>query len=64
MGTNFLAVCIGGLTSGAYTWLYGRLRDAGHPEYVWYIMTAHLLLAILVLAVFKRLGGEFKEQEA
>jgi dipeptide/tripeptide permease len=64
MGTNFLAVCIGGLTSGAYTWLYGRVRDAGHPDYVWYIMAAHFLLAIGVLAIFLRVAGEFKEQEA
>jgi POT family proton-dependent oligopeptide transporter len=64
MGTNFLAVCIGGLTSGAYTWAYGLVRDAGHPDYVWYIMAAHLLLAILVLTIFMRVAGEFKEQEA
>jgi dipeptide/tripeptide permease len=64
MGTNFLAVCIGGLTSGAYTWLYGRVRDAGHPDYVWYIMAVHFLLAILVLTIFMRVAGEFREQEA
>jgi dipeptide/tripeptide permease len=64
MGSNFLAVCIGGLTSGAYTWAYGRVRDAGHPDYVWYIMAAHFLLAIVVLKIFMRVAGEFKEQEA
>jgi len=64
MGTNFLAVCIGGLTSGLYTGLYGRVSDAGHPEYVWYIMAAHFLLAIVVLNIFMRVAGEFKEQEA
>jgi dipeptide/tripeptide permease len=64
MGSNFLAVCIGGLTSGAYTWLYGRVRDLGNPDYIWYIMAAHVLLAILVLTIFVRVAGEFKEQEA
>ncbi len=64
MGTNFLAVCIGGLTSGLYTGLYGRVSDAGHPDYVWYIMAAHFVLAIIVLTVFMRVAGEFKEQDA
>jgi dipeptide/tripeptide permease len=64
MGSNFLGTCIGGLTSGAYTWLYGVVRDGGHPDYVWYIMAAHYLLAIAVLAIFMRVAGEFKEQEA
>ena len=64
MGSNFLAVCIGGLTSGAYTWLYGRVRDAGNPDYIWYIMAVHVLIAILVLTIFVRVAGEFKEQEA
>ncbi len=64
MGTNFLGTCIGGLTSGLYTGLYGRVRDAGHPDQIWYIMAAHFLLAILVLTVFMRVAGEFKEQEA
>ena len=64
MGSNFLATCIGGLTSGVYTWFYGRVRDAGHAEYIWYVMAAHLLLSIVVLATFMRVAGEFKEQEA
>jgi proton-dependent oligopeptide transporter, POT family len=64
MGTNFLAVCIGGLTSGLYTGLYGRMSDAGHPDYVWYVMAAHFVLAIIVLTVFMRVAGEFKEQDA
>jgi POT family proton-dependent oligopeptide transporter len=64
MGTNFLAVCIGGLTSGLYTGLYGRVSDAGHADYVWYIMAAHFVLAIVVISVFMRVAGEFKEQEA
>ena len=65
MGSNFLAVGIGGATSGVtYTTLYGYLRDLGHPEYVWYALAAHFALAIVVLNVFVKLFGEFREQEA
>jgi dipeptide/tripeptide permease len=65
MGSNFLAVGIGGFTSGiTYTTLYGRVKDLGHPEYVWYALGAHFVLAIVVLNVFVKLWGEFREQEA
>jgi dipeptide/tripeptide permease len=65
MGSNFLATCIGGFLSGiVYTDLSGRVNDAGHPEYIWYIMAAHMLAAVLVLTIFMRVAGEFKEQEA
>jgi len=64
MGSNFLAVGIGGGTSGLYTWLYGSLRDQGHPEYVWYALAAHFVAAVVVLNVFVKVAGEFKEQEA
>jgi hypothetical protein len=65
MGSNFLAVGIGGATSGVtYTTLYGYVKDLGHAEYVWYILAAHFVLAIVVLNVFVKLWGEFREQEA
>lgn len=64
MGSNFLATCIGGLTSGVYTWASGRMIDVGHAEYIWYILAAHYLLAIVALTIFMRTAGEFKEQEA
>ena len=65
MGTNFLAVCIGGFLSGlTYTTLYGYVKDLGHAEYVWYVLAAHFVLAIVVLNVFVELFGEFREQEA
>jgi dipeptide/tripeptide permease len=65
MGSNFLAVGIGGFTSGiTYTTLYGHLQQLGHPEYVWYLLSAHYLLAIVVLNLFVRFFGEFREQEA
>jgi len=65
MGANFLAVGIGGFTSGVtYTTLSGRFNDAGHPGYVWYVLSAHLILAIVVMMIFRRLAGDFTEQEA
>ena len=63
MGTNFLAVAIGGLTSGVYTWAYGAVRDMNHPEYIWYILTGHLILAVFAFWIFIKVGGSFKEQQ-
>ena len=64
VGSNFLAMGIGGATSGViYTSLYGYLRDHGQAERVWFILAAHLVAAVIVLMVFKRVAGEFKEQE-
>ncbi len=65
MGSNFLATGIGGAMSGiTYTALYGQLRALGRPEYVWYALAVHFLLAIVVLNLFVRVFGEFREQEA
>ena len=64
MGTNFLAVMIGGLMSGLYTGVYGKVDDAGHPEYVWYILAAHTLLAVVVFSLFRRVAGDFQEQSS
>jgi dipeptide/tripeptide permease len=64
MGTNFLAVGIGGATSGViYTSLYGYFRDMGNPEYVWYTLAAHLIVAIFVMIAFQKLAGGFQERE-
>ncbi len=63
MGTNFLAVGIGGFTSGfTYTTLSGSFGDQGHPEYVWYVLAAHTVLGILVLGLFTKFAGEFQER--
>jgi len=64
MGANFLAVGIGAASGVTYTPLYGYMRDLGHAEYVWYVLAAHFVLAIVVLNVFVKLFGEFREQEA
>ncbi len=64
MGSNFLAVGIGGATSGViYTSLSGRFNAMNHPEYVWYVLAAHLIVAIGVMTIFRKVAGEFKEQE-
>lgn len=65
MGSNFLAVMIGGFTSGfIYTGLYGRFTAAGCPERVWYVMAANMAVAVVVFWVFVRIAGEFRELEA
>jgi POT family proton-dependent oligopeptide transporter len=64
MGSNFLAVGIGGATSGVvYTSIYGHFQEQNHPEYVWFTLAAHMLLGILVLWVYTRMAGEFRERE-
>ncbi len=66
MGSNFLAVMVGGVSSGFVytTLLYGRFNDWGKPEWVWYAMAAHVLLGVAVFWLFVKLAGEFREQKA
>ena len=64
MGTNFLAVGIGGALSGVtYTSLYGYFSDLGHVEYVWYTLGAHQIIGILLIYGYVKVLGEFKELE-
>ncbi len=66
MGSNFLATAVGAFASGPlYTsFVYDRAARAGHPEVVWYVLAAHLLVAAAVFFAFVRLAGEFQELEA
>ena len=64
MGANFLAVGLGGLTSGLYTGLHGRFEAQGAPERVWYVLAAHVIVGILVFWAFVKTAGEFREVEA
>jgi proton-dependent oligopeptide transporter, POT family len=66
MGSNFLGTAIGAFTSGVvYTSLaYGHFSAIGHPERVWYVLAAHMVVGVLVFITFGKLLGEFKEQEA
>ena len=62
-GSNFLGIAIGGLTSGlVYTSLYGVFDKAGAPERVWFVMAAHMMLAVLAFYLFVRFAGEFQER--
>jgi MFS family permease len=63
MGCNFLATGIGAFSGLIYTPLYGHFCDNGHPEWVWYVLAAHTLLGMLVIYVFTKIMGEFKELE-
>jgi POT family proton-dependent oligopeptide transporter len=63
MGSNFLATGIGGALSKLYTDQYGRFNKAGHAEYVWYTLAAHFIIGILVIFIFTKSLGEFKEVE-
>jgi proton-dependent oligopeptide transporter, POT family len=63
MGSNFLAVCIGAFLSGLYTIWLGKFETAGHPNYIWYILSGHLLFGILALFIFNKIAGEFKEMQ-
>jgi len=69
MGSNFLAIGLGGMLSGmTYTSLYGHFcpKDVDnlqlhHPEYVWYILGAHVIFGLIVIFLFTKFWGEFKE---
>jgi POT family proton-dependent oligopeptide transporter len=64
MGANFLATAIGAFSGPIYTTLYGSFREGGHPEYVWYTLAGHMIVAIVVINVFVKLWGEFEERQA
>ena len=65
MGSNFLATGLGGALSGIiYTSLYGYFRDSlNQPEYVWLTLAVNIFLGILVIFIFTKTLGEFKELE-
>jgi MFS family permease len=64
MGTNFLALGIGGFTSGLYTALYGYFRDLTHPEYIWFVLAGNFIVGMFAILIFIKKAGEFKELEA
>jgi len=63
MGANFLAIGLGGGLAGFYTDLLGYFRRLEHPEYVWYTLAANLILGIIVIWVYTKKVGSFKELE-
>lgn len=64
MGSNFLATCIGALMSGIYTKHFGTFESNNNPEYIWYILAAHMILSAIAIFLFIRIAGEFKEMES
>jgi POT family proton-dependent oligopeptide transporter len=64
MGMNFLAIMIGAALSGVtYTALSGYFDSIRHADYVWYVLAAHMVVAVVVLVLFTRTAGELKERE-
>jgi len=64
MGSNFLAIGLGGGLSGVvYTSLYGYFCKIKHPEYIWFVLVGHVILGIIVIWGFTKTLGEFKELE-
>ena len=64
MGCNFLAIGLGGVLSGmTYTSLYGYFcnMNVPHPDYIWYVLGAHVILGLIVIYLFTKFWGEFKE---
>jgi hypothetical protein len=66
MGSNFLAVGIGGLLSGViYTsGIYSFFERMGHPEYIWLVLGIHILTGMVVILLFSHFAGQFREQES
>lgn len=62
MGSNFLATALGSFSGIIYQPILGHYKELGHPEYVWFILAAHLALACVVFFVFVKAGGEFEER--
>ncbi len=57
----FIATGVGAFSGVLYTSLYGWFGDAKHPEYVWYVLAGHILVAVVVFLVFRKVAGDFKE---
>jgi POT family proton-dependent oligopeptide transporter len=64
MGTNFLAMGIGGSLSGfVLTPLYGYFKSQLHSETMWFFLSLYMILAVIVINSYIKLFGEFKEVE-
>jgi MFS family permease len=49
------------LSGVTYTSLYGYFQNIDHPEYIWYSLAAHFVIGIIVIFIFTKMLGEFKE---
>jgi POT family proton-dependent oligopeptide transporter len=64
MGTNFLAVGIGACSGLIYTPMHAYFTTQGNPEYVWYVVAAHVVVGILIFGAFSKFAGEFQERDS
>ena len=53
---------IGATLSGFYAPMYGYFERIGQPGGAWFVLAAHMLLAVVVFVVFVRVAGEFSTQ--
>jgi proton-dependent oligopeptide transporter, POT family len=64
MGSNFLAIGLGGALSGfIYTPLSGHFRLHQHPEYIWYLLAVHILVGMIIMLLYNKIVGELKERD-
>jgi hypothetical protein len=65
MGSNFLALGLGGFLSGiVYTsGFYSYFERTGHTEFVWFVLGGHILLGIGIIGLFTYFAGQFREQD-
>jgi len=64
MGTNFLAMGIGGSLSGfVLTPLYGYFKDRLHSETMWFFLAAYMIVSVILINLYIKLFGEFREVE-
>jgi proton-dependent oligopeptide transporter, POT family len=64
LGANNLAICLGAALSGViYNTLFGVFREMNHAEYVWYTLAVHCIIGAVVIFIFTKTLGEFKEMD-
>jgi POT family proton-dependent oligopeptide transporter len=64
MGTNFLAMGIGGSLSGfLLTPLYGYFKDHDQSETMWFFLAGYILVATIIINLYIKIFGEFREVE-
>jgi len=61
MGLVTTSVAIGAFSGFIYTPLYGMFEKMGRPDLVWYVLAGHLAVGMVILAIYVRFTGGFKE---
>src|SRR3972149_7231330 len=64
MGSNFLALGLGGALSGlVYTPLFGIYEKSGNTGFIWFLVAAHCIVGIMIIHFYTKTGKQFKELE-